>query len=128
MRHATRHGSKRSCGARSTGRCATPSNTCAVLRSSADELVPVVLRGLEAAASARGTAPKVHVTPDARTFVPPEWLDRTGAVIRADGPATEQLVEEIGPDRLGHEWEWEESPEITIARVRHRRRRCHRVQ
>ncbi len=90
-------------------------NTCAVLRESAGELVPLVLRGLDAAAAERGVAPKVHVTAAARRFVPPDWLDRTGEVVRAHGPATEQLVEEIGDDRLGHEWEWEESPEITIA-------------
>ena len=89
-------------------------NTCAVLRSSAGDLVPVVLRGLHAAAAERGVAPKAHVTENAREFVPAEWLDRVGEVVRADGPATEQLVEEIGADRLGHEWEWEESPEITI--------------
>ena len=90
-------------------------NTCAVLRSSAVDLVPVVLRGLDAAAAARGVAPKVHITPDVAEWVPAEWMAREGDVVRASGSSRERLVEQIEPDRLGHEWEWEESPEITIA-------------
>ena len=90
-------------------------NTCAVLRSSAAELVPVILQGLDEAAAGRNAAPKVHVTAEAKASVPADWLSRTGDVVRAGGSFTEQLVEEIDAGLLGHEWEWEESPEITIA-------------
>jgi glutamate-5-semialdehyde dehydrogenase len=90
-------------------------NTCAVLASAAPDLVAAVLRGLDAAAAARGVAPKVHATPQAMSSVPAEWLEREGEVMRAEGPSAERLVEGIDPHRLGHEWEWEESPEVTIA-------------
>jgi glutamate-5-semialdehyde dehydrogenase len=90
-------------------------NTCAVLRSDAGSLVPLVLSGIDAAARVRGVAPKAHITPETRAWVPADWLDREGEVVRAGGPSTERLVEEIDPDLLGHEWEWEASPEITIA-------------
>lgn len=92
-------------------------NTCCVLRSSADELVPAVLSGLAEAAERRGTNAKLHVTPTGHSAVPAEWRDRMVEIVRADGPNIEPQVEIIAEDRLGHEWEWEESPEITLTVV-----------
>ena len=34
--------------------------------------------------------------------------------MRADGEHDEPYATEIGTDRLGHEWEWEGSPEVTL--------------
>ncbi len=92
-------------------------NTCCVLRDQADELVPAVLRGLEAAAAGRGAAAKLHVTENALATVPSAWRERQVEIVRADGSASEPQVEVIGSDRLGHEWEWEESPEMTLTVV-----------
>ena len=89
-------------------------NTCVVLRSSAAELVPVVLAGLEAAAAQRGTNPKLHVTPAAEEFVPRSWFEAKVAISRASGEEMEAKAELLDEGRLGHEWEWEASPEITI--------------
>ncbi len=92
-------------------------NTCAILSSAAPELVPVVLAGLEEAAAARGTNPKLHVTPTAEEFVPSSWFDQKVAISRASGEEIESRAEVIGQDQLGLEWEWEESPEMTITIV-----------
>ncbi|MEM8926090.1 MAG: aldehyde dehydrogenase family protein [Actinomycetota bacterium] len=92
-------------------------NTCCVLASSAAETVPAVLRGLEAAATARGAAAKLHATDRARAVVPPDWFERTVAVARAEGEVSETQAEVIADDALGEEWEWEDSPEITLAVV-----------
>ncbi|MEL7157299.1 MAG: aldehyde dehydrogenase family protein [Actinomycetota bacterium] len=92
-------------------------NTCCVLAHRADELVPAVLQGLEAAAAARGTAPKLHVTDRARHAVPPAWFDTEVTIERAEGPVVEAKAERLADGALGREWEWEHAPEITLTVV-----------
>ncbi len=99
-------------------------NTVCVTRAAAAVQVPVVLAGLEAAAAARGAPPKLHVLArDAaeraavEAAVGPGWFDRTAAIVRAAGPVEEPRAEAIGPEGLATEWEWEESPELTLALV-----------
>lgn len=91
-------------------------NTAVVLRSAAETLVPVVLAGLDAAAAARGVNAKLHVVGDA--------VDWTGArsnqivgVGRAEGVVDEPAASPLDADQLGREWEWEDSPEITLVLV-----------
>jgi glutamate-5-semialdehyde dehydrogenase len=93
-------------------------NVCAVVRSRADDAVPVVLAALDEAAAARGASAKLHVHPSAVSAVPPARFAAQVPVARADGivrePAAEVLDEALG---LGHEWEWEDSPEMTLVLV-----------
>jgi glutamate-5-semialdehyde dehydrogenase len=89
-------------------------NTCCVVRERAAELVPVVVAGVEAAARRRGSGARIHATADALPFLPGEHLDRRVTVERADGAHDEAFVSTIGTEALGHEWEWEGSPEITL--------------
>lgn len=92
-------------------------NTCCVLRSSADQLIPAVLRGLERAAKGRNAEAKLHVTDAAAGFVDRAWFDRQVDVVRAEGTVSEAQAEPLGDEMLGHEWEWEDSPEITLTVV-----------
>ncbi|MGH3441294.1 MAG: aldehyde dehydrogenase family protein, partial [Nitriliruptorales bacterium] len=92
-------------------------NTCCIVAGRAAELVPVFLAGLEAAAKRRGTNPKLHVEESARSHVPGAWFEAEVAIARADGDHLEPMAETIARDRLGTEWEWEESPEVTLAVV-----------
>jgi glutamate-5-semialdehyde dehydrogenase len=92
-------------------------NTCCVLAADAAELVPVVLRGLEQAAEARGANPKLHVTDSAAEHVPASWFDTEAPIARAEGELIEPLAEPISADDLGREWEWEGSPELTVTVV-----------
>ena len=61
-------------------------------------------------------------------IVPRGHADRRSSVLRADGPHDEPFVSSIALDRLGHEWEWEGSPEVSAARRRQRRRRGRALQ
>jgi glutamate-5-semialdehyde dehydrogenase len=90
-------------------------NTVVVTADAADELVPRVLAGLEAAAEQRGVAPKLHVRTGDEAHVPDDWFTEQVTIHRADGAHDEPKAESIGADDLGVEWEWEDSPEVTLA-------------
>ncbi len=91
-------------------------NVCAIVRSRADELAPLFLDALQKAADHRGVNPKLWVTEGDEGLVPAHWF-RTATVARAGGEATEPITETLSRDRLGVEWEWEESPEVTLTVV-----------
>jgi glutamate-5-semialdehyde dehydrogenase len=91
-------------------------NTCAIVSSAAERLVPVFLDSLRRAAQRREVEPKLHVTDRARPLVPAEWFEET-QISRAEGMVTEPRTEIIGEDDLGVEWEWENSPEVTLTVV-----------
>jgi glutamate-5-semialdehyde dehydrogenase len=86
-------------------------------RERVSDLVPAVLEALERAGKRRGTNPKLHVLDTSADAVPQEWFDRMVLIARAEGDVAEPQAELIARDRLGEEWEWEESPEITLAVV-----------
>jgi glutamate-5-semialdehyde dehydrogenase len=102
-------------------------NVCCVVRERAGELVPIVLDALSAAARSRGTEPKLHVLQrDARdaselaaldALVGPGWLDTEVDIARAEGASRERRGEPIDEAGLATEWEWEDSPELTLALV-----------
>lgn len=92
-------------------------NTCVVVRDGADITVPVVLDALERAGERRGTNPKLHVAEGSEGWVPADWFSTVVPISRAEGPVAEPKAETVGTDLLGEEWEWEESPEITLVVV-----------
>ena len=61
-----------------------------------------------------GADARVHATEAALEFVSAETQARRSTVGRADGQHDEPYVSELPLDGLGHEWEWEESPEVTL--------------
>lgn len=89
-------------------------NVCCVVRDRADELVPAFLDAASAAGEQRGSDARIHVTDAAAPFVPEAAWDRRVAVERADGVHDEPFVSRTGVETLGHEWEWEGSPEATL--------------
>jgi glutamate-5-semialdehyde dehydrogenase len=92
-------------------------NVVTVIRSRADDCIPVVLEALSVAATRRGTAPKLHVDAAALAYIAPSWRDAQVLIARAVGEVMEAQVEVIERDDLGHEWEWEGSPEISLVVV-----------
>jgi glutamate-5-semialdehyde dehydrogenase len=92
-------------------------NTLCIPRERVADLVPAALEALERAGKRRGAHPKLHVLDASVDAVPQEWFDRTVLIARAEGDVNEPQAESIALDRLGEEWEWEESPEITLAVV-----------
>lgn len=89
-------------------------NTIVLTRDAAPHLMPHVCDALDAAAKKRNTSPKLHAVADAASFLPDSWRDETVTILRADGPHEETRVEPLDETELGHEWEWEESPEVSI--------------
>jgi glutamate-5-semialdehyde dehydrogenase len=92
-------------------------NVCCVPEAAAADLVPRFLEAVDAAAESRGTVAKLHVLEGARRFVPAERFDRKVNVRRAEGEVVESQAELLALSDLGREWEWEDSPEVTLAVV-----------
>lgn len=89
-------------------------NVCCITRDRADELVGVFLAAVDLAAAARGSDGRVHATEAALAHVSEVARSRRVRVDRADGPHGEPYISELPVARLGHEWEWETSPEVTL--------------
>jgi glutamate-5-semialdehyde dehydrogenase len=91
-------------------------NTCCIVESRAADLIPAFLDALDRAGASLGTTSKLHVTAVARPFVPPGWFDEV-EIARAEGQVTEARADPISDEDLGEEWEWEDSPEVTLTVV-----------
>ncbi len=92
-------------------------NVCVVLRARAAELVPAVLAGFDAAAAERRTAGRLHVAAGSEDWVPAERFERVVPIERADGVHDEPAATTIPVDGLAREWEWENSPEMSLVVV-----------
>jgi glutamate-5-semialdehyde dehydrogenase len=88
-------------------------NVCCIVRARADELVPVFLDAL-AEAGARRKGWKLHVAQADLGRIPASVRALRGTIVRAEGPVEEPLVEPIADADLGREWEWEETPEVSL--------------
>jgi glutamate-5-semialdehyde dehydrogenase len=57
---------------------------------------------------------KLHVAEADLARIPADWRSRTVTVVRPEGERAEPLVEPIADADLGREWEWEETPEVSL--------------
>jgi len=93
-------------------------NVVCVARSRAAELLPAVLDGVHRAAQKGGKAPdgafKLHVVRGDEEHLPNDLRERRVTVRRADGDHEEAQVELLSEADLGREWEWEETPELSL--------------
>ena len=92
-------------------------NVCAITRSRAAELIPAFLEGLDAAAAARSAPARLHVVAGSEEWVPPAMFAATNTIIRSDGPHDEPVASTIEQADLALEWEWENSPEVSLVVV-----------
>jgi glutamate-5-semialdehyde dehydrogenase len=91
-------------------------NVCCIVAERTSDLVPVFLEALEAA-GARRAGVKLHVVEGSQAVLPAAWRAARVMVGRAEGPREEPLVEILPQAELGREWEWEETPELTLVVV-----------
>lgn len=92
-------------------------NVCVIVRSRAAELVPVFLRALEAAGQRRRGC-RLHVVQGTESALPASgWIGETTTVVRAEGVVMEPRADVIPEADLAREWEWEETPEVSLAIV-----------
>jgi glutamate-5-semialdehyde dehydrogenase len=89
-------------------------NVCCVVRERADDLVPVFLDALKRAGMRRGTGCKLHIVDGDQDRLPADWLEGRTSVRRAGGEVEEALVDVLALEAIGREWEWEETPEVTL--------------
>lgn len=92
-------------------------NTVCIPISRVDDLVPAFLHAIERAGARRDAPTKLHVLASSTDHVPDDWFVRTAAIKRAGGESAEPQAEPIDEAALGNEWEWEDSPEVTVAIV-----------
>jgi glutamate-5-semialdehyde dehydrogenase len=92
-------------------------NVCCIARPRAADLVPAFLDALRRAGERRGHGCKLHVAEGDEGYLPADWRDARTRVRRAGGDSDEALVEVLALDDLGREWEWEETPEVSLAIV-----------
>lgn len=91
-------------------------NTCCIVSERADDLVPAFLDAIERAGKRRDTNTKLHVVEEQRTVVPAAWFE-PAEIRRAEGSVVEPQTSTLSWNDLGHEWEWEDSPELTLVVV-----------
>lgn len=89
-------------------------NVCCIPEPRAADLVPAFLGAAGRASAALGTSVRLHADDAATRFLPPELLTATVTVRRADGEHLEPAVSPIERGRLGTEWEWEGTPELSL--------------
>jgi glutamate-5-semialdehyde dehydrogenase len=88
-------------------------NVCC-LPAARPDLVDVFLEALDEAARRRAAPPRLHVESGSRHAVSQERFTTTVKVRRADGVHVEPMASELAVDELGTEWEWEDSPEVSL--------------
>lgn len=93
-------------------------NVVVLPRSRAIELAPVVLAAADDAARVRGgQAARLHVERESIEWIQADEFERTIEVQRADGIHREPRASVIEIDHLGTEWEWENTPELSVVVV-----------
>ena len=92
-------------------------NTCCIISELAPQLVPEFLNAMKEASDLRNANPKLHVTESAVEYIPDNWFAET-LIERAEGPVPEKQTEIIQLEDIGREWEWENSPEVTLVVVK----------
>ena len=92
-------------------------NVCCIPRSRAHDLVPAFLDALRRAGERRGHGARLHVAAGGEAALPAEWRSARARVRRGDGDHDEPLADTIEEVDLAREWEWEDTPEVTLKLV-----------
>lgn len=88
-------------------------NVCA-LPAGRPDLVSVFLEAIDEAAAKRGTSARLHVVEDSAHAVPQARFTTEVRIDRADASYDEPAASTIPLANLAHEWEWENSPEVSL--------------
>ena len=90
-------------------------NVLCLVREAAPRLVPILLKALRARHETSHSGYRIHVTERAKAFLPVELFDTETTVHRAEGSVREPIASMLAEDGLREEWEWERTPEISLA-------------
>ena len=97
--------------------CNTLNTCCVVGGPNGAHRGAIVIGALQEAAKVRGQPYKLHVAEGSERLVPDVFFEHAVEIVRAEGTVAEPMAETIAMDELGTEWEWEESPEVTLVCV-----------
>lgn len=98
--------------------CNTLNTLCLVVADGrAASRAQVALAALADAGRRRSSSFKLHVATGSESLVPARLFRERVAVVRAAGTRCEPQAEAIAKADLGTEWEWEETPEISLVAV-----------
>ena len=89
-------------------------NVCCIERAGAERLVPAFVAAVRAAGARRSVGARIHATEAALEILDDALLAERSIVARADGAHDESFISHMDVGRLGHEWEWEGSPEVSL--------------
>jgi len=92
-------------------------NVVLIEQSRAAELIPVALRALRERGNGLGSGFKLHAAANTLPFVPSDLFRSTAPILRAGGSSQEPIAEILSMENLGVEWEWERTPELSLALV-----------
>ena len=113
-RHRRRHPLRRRRAQLTRPKVCNTLGVCCIVRSRAAELMPLFLAGLEEAGRRRGHGCRLHVIEGDEDVLPEAWRTARAVVRRAEGDVEEPLTESLPLADIGREWEWEETPEVTL--------------
>lgn len=89
-------------------------NVCCIPQNRAEDLLEAFVKALQRAGAKRGYGYKLHVVEGSEKYLPVDWFHTLVKVRRAEGEVEEPLAELLPVDQMGREWEWEETPEVTL--------------
>lgn len=89
-------------------------NVCCIVADRVADLLPAFIDAVTEAGASLGTGSRIHATPAALRRFEQGVLARRSAVARADGTHDEPFISVLPVEELGHEWEWEGSPEVSL--------------
>ena len=92
-------------------------NTICIPVSRANELVQKMFEALKLRGEKLGYGFRLHVAEGSERIIPSELFSTGTKVYRADGIKTEMTATTLPSDQLGHEWEWEQTPEVTVVAI-----------
>jgi len=92
-------------------------NVVLIEQSRAAELIPVALQALRARGDGHGHGFKLHAAANTLPFIPADLFQRAAPILRAGGLSQEPIAEILPMNTLGIEWEWERTPEMSLALV-----------
>lgn len=92
-------------------------NVVCIPRSRSADLVPRMLDALQRRGEKLGYGYRLHVAEGCEALIPKDLFTTETSVYRADGVRHELLATVWPKNQLGHEWEWEQTPEVTFVAV-----------
>ena len=92
-------------------------NVICIPVSRTGDLVPKMLSALQKRGEKLGYGYRLHVAHGSEDIIPEELFTRETEVLRATGVVHELTATVWPADQLGHEWEWEQTPEVTVVAI-----------